>query len=900
MARDMLALAKGDSKAFEQALGAESDAKLWKLTDELEDAQLYPAAELVYRLLCQRKPKDERCHIGLSRNLYYEQREAKRADAFLRDAVRAFPKSNTLLSMQGTNLGWGMQRHREALVPYRRALELDTEDAGSRSCLAWCLLWLGETAEGLEQAREALRCNEAGDDDAEVNVVCQLYLYLCGGEETRAEALVSLVRLVAEGARMEDWDVSGLIEQARAQHHPELEYLPQLARVVLGEAPSSSLGVWPAWRANQPRPKPTADDHLLEALLAAIQHLSPGQLFEAASAANIQVSAPKHPFPNVPFQNAYPTPDALLMATAAHDMKAACVVIEALGLLEGDAQIELMSRLVEAEAPLLSRPAEKTLVRSRDDRALATLMRAFEPRARLSPYVLRQSAHPAMCDQVRAVLAEASLHDFVPRPRPSIREWQSLSDEEQAALGGSSPEGERPRAVIRAKEAISLLGAMADGPSLELFLRVFQQHPDDWLRLACAHALTYYDDELAIAALRRAWGDADATIGSIAVRAAIAREPAGIWAAFERHIEAVSNDSATADDLSIVYRMLSAVHGGSSPRKVEAARDPLLLEPRLCELAARWRAHPRLDDPSRRLLELLPKPELNALLARIQLKAKPAAKEPRIVLPKRRDFVTRYRAGEHAVWNELVKHTPALLAHGDLHEEGMAVAKLLMQRVRQNTDAVRATLVAAGASLEDEERPAADEDLERLTSLVGPLPIALHALWTVCGSLQLMPKHASNREPSYGNNELEAEGISLIALDPLAIDGPDIGWQLDEYEAELAETHRDLLQPLFLSVAPDYLHKQNISGGSAYAFELPTQASDAVDPDLLEESHETTLVEYLRICFAQGGFPLLEVARRPVDDIYINHRVAFESVQGSWAAAADRLLGRLRKDLIEF
>lgn len=43
---------------------------------------------------------------------------------------------------------------------------------------------------------------------------------------------------------------------------------------------------------------------------------------------------------------------------------------------------------------------------------------------------------------------------------------------------------------------------------------------------------------------------------------------------------------------------------------------------------------------------------------------------PKIVLPKRRDFAARYRSGEHSAWNELVKHSPALLEHADLYEEG--------------------------------------------------------------------------------------------------------------------------------------------------------------------------------------------------------------------------------------
>ena len=60
------------------------------------------------------------------------------------------------------------------------------------------------------------------------------------------------------------------------------------------------------------------------------------------------------------------------------------------------------------------------------------------------------------------------------------------------------------------------------------------------------------------------------------------------------------------------------------------------------------------------------------------------------------------------------------------------------------------------------------------------------------------------------------------------------------------------------SLAPDYLHKDNISGGSPYAVELPNPAADFV---LLNERHELHFVPYLRMAILRyGGFPGLEVS----------------------------------------
>ena len=55
-----------------------------------------------------------------------------------------------------------------------------------------------------------------------------------------------------------------------------------------------------------------------------------------------------------------------------------------------------------------------------------------------------------------------------------------------------------------------------------------------------------------------------------------------------------------------------------------------------------------------------------------------------------------------------------------------------------------------------------------------------------------------------------------------------------------------------IPIAPDYYHKENVSGGMWYGVEVPNEKDD---PELLEEWHHTTFVRYLRLCFEWGGFP---------------------------------------------
>jgi hypothetical protein len=265
-----------------------------------------------------------------------------------------------------------------------------------------------------------------------------------------------------------------------------------------------------------------------------------------------------------------------------------------------------------------------------------------------------------------------------------------------------------------------------------------------------------------------------------------------------------------------------------------------------------------------------------------------------------RDLLSRYEAGDHAVWQRLLDEADEVLRHPDRRAEAAAVARALMQRVRQNRDLVRAVLLGSGARLAPEAPPARAEDLEAVVSLGGPLPLALEAFWRVVGGIALVPDPENPYD--YGPCSLEQTGIHLLSLDSLWLAGAnEVGASLDSYRDAIECAAPDPAGPLDLELSPDYLHKQDISGGAPYAVRLPAaDAREALDPTLREERHEASLVGYLRLAFASGGFPLLALASRPRSALEANDRLAFEGVKGSWARAAGRLRARLCRDLLPF
>jgi len=58
-------------------------------------------------------------------------------------------------------------------------------------------------------------------------------------------------------------------------------------------------------------------------------------------------------------------------------------------------------------------------------------------------------------------------------------------------------------------------------------------------------------------------------------------------------------------------------------------------------------------------------------------------------------------------------------------------------------------------------------------------------------------------------------------------------------------------------IAPDALHKADVSGGMWYGVEVPNSSPD---PMVLEEPHGLPFTEYLEFALSWGGFPGLAAA----------------------------------------
>jgi len=227
------------------------------------------------------------------------------------------------------------------------------------------------------------------------------------------------------------------------------------------------------------------------------------------------------------------------------------------------------------------------------------------------------------------------------------------------------------------------------------------------------------------------------------------------------------------------------------------------------------------------------------------------------------NYLERYRNGEYErVWGELQSLGPAVREEPH-YSAARKVATETMRRVRRNCKLIIYRLrdlgYAFGAYPDGSTGyytqgplvPPSEAQcgaLAKLEDRVGPIPISLFAFWREVGSVDLV-----GRRFSWSSR-----------LDPLVVYKPEVAiFDLDDWEIDLEEGVGKDLWRFKAGLAPDELHKDNVSGGAPYSVALPDTSADFM---LLNERHNLLFVPYLRMAILRwGGFPGLDTHTAPIE-----------------------------------
>jgi len=190
-------------------------------------------AEEMYKRSIEADPKHANGIGNYARFLKNIRKDYDRAEEMYKRSIEADPKQANNLGNYAIFLETIRKDYDRAEEMYKRAFEADPKHANSIGNLGGLLLGLGRQAEGVRLVREALALAGPEEGDlAPLAAECWFYLYANGPAEERTRAESNLRRLLARGVRSPGWDLSLNVEQARAQGHPGLGEVRQLAKVI--------------------------------------------------------------------------------------------------------------------------------------------------------------------------------------------------------------------------------------------------------------------------------------------------------------------------------------------------------------------------------------------------------------------------------------------------------------------------------------------------------------------------------------------------------------------------------------------------------------------------------------------------------------------------------------------
>jgi hypothetical protein len=338
----------------------------------------------------------------------------------------------------------------------------------------------------------------------------------------------------------------------------------------------------------------------------------------------------------------------------------------------------------------------------------------------------------------------------------------------------------------------------------------------------------------------------------MAIKAAFARGSGAAFDYLDERLGILAGDHWVLADVFYFLRT-----GG-----IGSTLDDRLSDPRWVDACARHRNHRELGHAAREVLRVVP-----AVVRERALREAKAAEAPPAPPRMRRDgsLLQRYQSGElEQVWREIRAHERIA---GAFRDEVIEVAEAAMRRVALNADLLTERLQTIGwrslyQGLRTPPLPGDQSVLTRIEEISeAPLPPTLLAFWRVVGGINwVWDYNAPVAQPDLGFDLPPEEH------DALCIDAPGVvSHQFKEWVGEKEMYDPDLVHPFRVELAPDYLHKANISGGAPYCIEVPFSGAD---PLLADEGHLLPFLDYLRLAFRWAGFPGLErhAQRRDVQE----------------------------------
>jgi protein O-mannosyl-transferase len=132
---------------------------------------------------------------------------------------------------------------------YERALEQNFWNTSALGNYAGLMLAMGGFVAGNSALNQVIERFSWGPTGTGLEAEVWFYAYAHWREDKRAEALKELKKVLTGGLRSPGWDLNPNVERARADGHPEIEWVQVLADVITKDEDMGKLDAWPEWQA---------------------------------------------------------------------------------------------------------------------------------------------------------------------------------------------------------------------------------------------------------------------------------------------------------------------------------------------------------------------------------------------------------------------------------------------------------------------------------------------------------------------------------------------------------------------------------------------------------------------------------------------------------------------------
>ena len=206
----------------------------------------HDATEEYHRRAIEADPNNGLTLCSYANFLAYFRKDHDTAEDYYKKAIELEPDNAAVLGYYANFLSDIRKAHDTAEEYYHRAIGADPEDAITLGNYAGFLLAKGKSQSGweyLEKARSLAGIHE--------QLIIELLFYEYAhetDEKKQQRSLSEMKKMIASGARSPHWDLSGNVERAVADKHPEPELLSVLAKVIADEEKANALNKFEAWK----------------------------------------------------------------------------------------------------------------------------------------------------------------------------------------------------------------------------------------------------------------------------------------------------------------------------------------------------------------------------------------------------------------------------------------------------------------------------------------------------------------------------------------------------------------------------------------------------------------------------------------------------------------------------